>query len=524
MRIKNSLNNMFFGLVGQIISLVMGFIVRTIFIYKLGIEYLGIDGLFTSILVMLSLANLGFDTTMIYSLYKPLAEKDYYKIQALMNLYKKAYSLIGLIVLIIGLMLFPFIPHLINGQTTISNINIIYLMFLLNSVMSYYFVYKQSIIIADQQNFIISKIHSLFTIILNFSVIFLLLITGNYLVILFTQISIRIIENIYIVNKANNLYPYIREKNNAKLSDGDKKSFFGNLYAQMLYKISAIVIDGTDNIIISIFIGISSVGIYSNYLLIMGTIGTLISYIFYSITASVGNLVVEESNEKKYFIFRVINLANFWIYGFISISLLLLFNPFITLWLGESFTFEQYIVMAIVLNFFTAGMQNASTTYRETTGLFKIGKYRPIYAAVINIAVSVFLVQYMGVAGVLLGTVISRLCTYFWYDPYVIFKYIFQKSVKVYFLQYLFNVTTLIVSFILTSYLSNFITNGTYWNLVIQGLLCILIPNLLFYLIFRKTNEFQYLLTIFIMIFKKVISVKILRKRKFTKKTQKVQL
>lgn len=281
----------------------MGFVVRTVFIYTLGIEYLGVDGLFTSILLMFSLANLGFDTAIIYSLYRPLAEKDIYKIQALMNLYQKAYRLIGVVVLLLGLSLLPFLDYLVNADTMIKDINIIYLLFLISSVSSYYFVYKQSIIIADQSNYIISKIHTLFIIISNALQIVLLIIISDYIVVLIVQLTLKVIENVYIANKANKLYPFLKEKNNAKLSKADRREFFENLYSLLLYKISGVVINATDNIIISKFIGIIWVGVYSNYLLILNTLNTLLGYLFYSITASVGNLNVKENAEKNILFF-----------------------------------------------------------------------------------------------------------------------------------------------------------------------------------------------------------------------------
>jgi len=493
MRIQNSLKNMLFGVSGQIISAVMGFVVRTAFVYTLGVEYLGVDGLFTSILIMLSLANLGFDTAMIYSLYKPLAENDTYKVQALMNLYQKAYRLIGIIVLMIGLSLLPFLPYLMNGNTNINNINIIYLLFLFNSVSSYYFVYKQSIIIADQRNHIISKMHSIFTIFSNLIQILVLVMTENFIVVLSAQIAFRVIENIYIANKANKLYPYIKGKNNAQLSKDDKKLFFENLYALLLYRISGVVINGSGNIIMSVFIGIASVGIYSNYILIISTLNTFLSHIFYSVTASIGNLNVKESAEKKYFIFRVLQFSNFWIYGFCTISLWSLVNPFIDLWIGKQYVFDKYIVLAILLNFFTNGMQNASTTFRDTTGLFKKGKYRPIVAAIINIVVSVILVQKIGIVGVLLGSVISRLFTYFWYDPYVIFKYVFKRSVKEYFARYLMFVLLVFISAVITDLAGKIIHTNAYLDIIVRGILCIIIPNLIFFIAFRKLDEFKYI-------------------------------
>ncbi|HDX9579219.1 TPA: sugar translocase [Bacillus pseudomycoides] len=506
MRIQNSLKNMLFGLSGQIISIGMGFIVRTVFIYTLGIDYLGVDGLFTSILMMLSLANLGFDTAIIYSLYRPLAENDSYKIQALMNLYQKAYRFIGLIVLLIGLSLLPFLPHLMNGETKINNINIIYVLFLLSSVSSYYFVYKQSIIIADQRNHIISKIHSVFTIISHSLQIILLIIIGNYIVVLIAQLALRIIENVYIANKANKLYPYLQGENKAKLSKEDRKLFFENLYALLLYKISGVVINGTDNIVIAKFIGITWVGIYSNYLLILNTLNTSLGYLFYSITASVGNLNVKENEEKKYFIFRTLNFLNFWIYGFCTVCLWNLINPFITLWLDEHYVFNKWIIFSIILNFFTAGMQNTSTTFRETTGLFKKGKYRPIIAAVINIVASIILAKQIGIAGVFFGTVISRLCTYFWYDPYVVYKFVFKKSVKLYFVRYSLFVLLVFASILITDILGGIFNTHILINMVIRGILCLVIPNIIFFMLFRKTEEFKYLQNIVKLLMKKITS------------------
>jgi O-antigen/teichoic acid export membrane protein len=498
MRIENSIKNILFGLSGQIISTIMGFVVRTLFIYTLGIEYLGVDGLFTSILLMLSLANLGFDTAMIYSLYKPLANKNIREIQALMHLYQKAYRIIGIVVLAIGLSLLPLLPFLMNGSTEIDHIEWIYLLFLIQSVSSYYFVHKQSIIVADQKNYIINKIHTVFIIISSLVMILLLIWIGNYIIVLCSQVIFRILENVYIAHISNKLYPYLREKPKSSLSIKEKKHFFGNLYSLLLYKLSGVVINGTDNIILAMFVGVASVGMYSNYLLIISTITTLLSYLFHSITASVGNLNVTESPEKKFFIFKVLTLANFWIYGFCTICLWNLFNPFIEIWLGSKYTFSNFIVFAIVLNFFTTGMQSATTIYRDTTGLFKIGKYRPVYAAIINIVVSVFLVGKIGIAGVFIGTVISRLCTYFWFDPYVIYKHVFHKPVYKYFVNYFsFTFLVFVIAEVSNMVFSNIFVNKPLYTLILNFIQSLVIPNVVFYIFFRRTEEFLYLKGIF---------------------------
>lgn len=496
MRIENSIKNIFFGLSGQIISTIMGFVVRTLFIYTLGIEYLGVDGLFTSILLMLSLANLGFDTAMIYSLYKPLADKNIREIQALMHLFQKAYRIIGLVVLVIGLSLLPLLPLLMNGNTDIEHIEWIYLLFLLQSVSSYYFVHKQSIIVADQKNYIINKIHTVFIIISSLVMILLLVWLGNYIIVLSSQVIFRILENVYIAHISNKLYPYLRGKTDSRLSNKEKRHFFSNLYSLLLYKLSGVVINGTDNIVLAMFVGVASVGMYSNYLLIISTITTLLSYLFHSITASVGNLNVTESPEKKFFIFKVLTLANFWIYGFCAICLWNLFNPFIEIWLGSKYTFSSFIVFAIVLNFFTAGMQSATTIFRDTTGLFKIGKYRPVYAAIINIVLSVYLVGKIGIAGVFFGTVISRLCTYFWYDPYVIYKHVFQRSVLGYYSRYIWFSIVVFTCSIIPGAISDMFFDDIRINIWFTGLLCVIIPNLAFILMYNKSEEFIYLVQI----------------------------
>lgn len=493
MRVQNSLKNMIYGLSGQIISTVMGFIARTVFIGALGIEYLSVDGLFSNILTMLSLANLGFDTAVTYSLYKPLAEKDTVRIRALMSYYEKAYRLIGVVVLVAGAALLPFLPHLITGETGIRNLELIYGLFLLNSVLSYYFVYKQTILIADQRQYVISKTHSVFIILANLLQIILLLTLKAYIFILILQIVLRVLENIYIAHRADSLYPFLKHKDEASLSKADKRSLYESIYALMLYRISGVVISGTDNLVISKFVGILWVGLYSNYLLLVNTVDAFLGYIFHSLTASVGHVSATESAEKKYSVFCTIYFASFWLYGFCTVCLWTLLNPFITLWLGEKFLLSRFVIFAILLNFYTTGMQNASTTFRDTTGMFKVGKYRPIIAAGINISVSILLAGKMGIAGVLLGTVISRLCTYFWYDPYILYKVVFHKPVNRHFLKYVCYGALVACSAVICDSAGRALGCRAYADLAVRAALCVLVPNSLFFVLFRASAEFRYL-------------------------------
>ncbi|MEG1254499.1 sugar translocase [Clostridium sp.] len=500
MRIQNSIKNIIFGLGGQLASTILAFITRTVFIYVLGAEYLGIDGLFTNVLSLLSLANLGFDSAIIFSLYKPLSDKNNVEIKGYIGIYSVVYKFVGTFVFFIGILLIPFLPYIISGELNIKeNLTVIYIMFLLNSSISYFYIYKQSILIANQQNYIISKVHTLFMLLSNVLQIVVLLISKNYLLMLGIQLICRVLENIYISKCADKEFPFLKDKKiEGKLSKEKKRSLYKNVYSMLLYKISGTVINSTDNIIISYFVGIFYVGIYSNYLLIISTLRTLLSYIFSSLKASVGNLMVSKDNEKKEFIYYEIFFLSFWIYGFLSICLFILLNDFITIWIGEKYVLDTFTVLIIIVNFYTEGMQNVSTTYRDTTGLFSVGKYRPIIAAIINIIVSIILAPKLKISGILLGTIISRVLVYFWFDPYVIHKYVFKKRIMSYFIEYIKKVFIIVatgnITFLVTK---TIIVESLFLRFFINCGICILVPNVIFLTIFYKNKYFKYLNNIF---------------------------
>ncbi|MEG1410485.1 MAG: oligosaccharide flippase family protein [Romboutsia sp.] len=500
MRTTNSIRNIVFGLGSQFTSIIISFITRTVFIYSLGGNYLGVEGLFTNVLSLLSLANLGFDTAIIYSLYKPLSNNNKSEIKGYMEFYSKVYKIIGIAVLCIGLLLIPFLPHLINGEVDIKeNITLIYIMFLLSSVASYFYVYKQSILQANQQSYIISKVHTVFIIVSNIVQIIIIVLFKQYLALLVIQLILRLIENIYISRVTDKKFPFLNDKNiKAELTEEKKSKLYKDVYSMFLYKISGTIINSTDNLVISSFIGILAVGVYSNYLLIVSTLNTLLSYIFSSLTASVGNLVASNEEEKAEFIFYEIFFLSFWFYGLSSICLYVLFNDFIMIWLGNDYLLDMFTVSIIVINFYTSGMQNASTTYRNTTGLFSVGKYRPIIAAIINIGASILLVPRLGIAGVLLGTVISRISVYFWFDPYVIHKYTFKSNTKKYFCKYIYYTTIFIGITIITNSLTNLIYfNNIYTNFMLKILICVTVPNLIIILIFNKNKYYIYILNLY---------------------------
>lgn len=497
MRSKKSLINISAAVIGQIFAVLISFISRLVFVRILGAEYLGVNGLFTNLLSMLALVELGIGPAIIYSLYKPLAFNDVQKVKALMSLYARAYWIVGLVVLIIGLAIMPFLDLIIKDPPSIPDLQIIYLLFLTNSVITYFFSYKRSLIIADQRSYITTIYRYSFYFVLNVIQIIILLMTKNYLLFLFAQILSTFLENFLVSLKANQMYPYIKGRNNEKLDEETKAIIFKNVRALVYHKIGGTAVFGTSSIIISAFVGIVWVGLYSNYLLITNALNIIIGQFFTAITASVGNLNAYEDKEKSNFIFKTLFFISWWIFGFSSICLLVLFNPFITLWLGSEFTMEFYVVLMIVINFFVTGMRKATLTFKDSMGLFWNDRYKPLAEAIVNLVTALILVQYWGLLGVLVAIFISTMTVCFWVEPYVLYKYGFERSSKEYFLRYVFYTMITILLALLTAFINNILFyDVTIASFIGRLMVCLVVPNVIIVLGFYKTKEFQYLLGI----------------------------
>lgn len=495
-RTNNSLKNMKYAIVGQGLGLLISFVSRMAFVRILSAEYLGLNGLFTNILSILSLAELGVGAAIIYSMYKPLADKDMYKIKALMGLYKKAYVTIGIAIAFIGSALTPFLNYLIKDMPDLPYIKLIYLMFVANSSISYFYSYKRSLIIADQKRYVATFYRYGFYFLLNVIQIIVLLFTRSYIFYLGLQIINTFLENICVSRKTDQLYPFLKEKGSFELDKEEKKTIVQNVKAMVFHKIGSIVVVGTDNILISKFIGVIQVGLYSNYQLIINALNTVFGLVFQSVTASIGNLGATENSKKNKFIFECINLIGFWIYAFSSICLINLFNPFINLWLGAEYLFSMPIVLIIIISFYLSGMRKSVLTFRDALGLFWHDRYKAIFEAGINLVASIILAQYIGIAGIFIGTIISTLTTCFWIEPYILFKYGFEDSVKSYFKKYGFYTINMIIVGVLTWFISSIFSDYSILGFIGKLVVCIIVPNTLFLIIFWRTKEFQYLIVI----------------------------
>ena len=495
MRTKKSLINIGTAVTGQIFAILISFISRLVFVRILGAEYLGVNGLFTNILSMLALVELGIGPAIIYSLYKPLAFNDEQKVKALMNLFAKTYWIVGIVILIIGLAIMPFLDIIIKEPPNIPDLAIIYILFLANSVITYFFSYKRSLIIADQRSYITTIYRYSFYFVLNVIQIIILLKTKDFLLFLFAQIVFTFLENFLVSLKANQMYPYLKGTNNEKLDEETKAAIFKNVRALLYHKLGGKVVFGTSSIIISAFVGIIWVGLYSNYLLITNALNIIIGQFFTAITASIGNLNACGDKERSNFIFKTLFFISWWIFGFSSICLLVLINPFITLWLGSEFTMEFFVVLMIVVNYFITGMRKASLTFKDSMGLFWNDRYKPLAEAAVNLVVALFLVQHWGLVGVLVAICISTMAVCFWVEPYVLYKYGFERSSKEYFLRYVFYTMITILLALLTVFINNILFyDVTITSFLGRLLVCLVVPNVVIILGFYRTKEFQYLL------------------------------
>lgn len=503
-RTANSIKNIKYSVIGQLLFIITNFIARSFFIKILNAEYLGLNGLFSNILSILSFAELGIGPAIVYSMYKPLAEKNEELLKGLMNLYKKAYVTIGLLILFVGASLTPFLDFFIKEIPSINNVELIYLLYVISTASIYFFSYKRSLLVADQKKYIDSAYHYSFLVIKNICQVIVLLLTKNFILYLVLEIIISLFENVYISLRIDKLYPFLKSKNEAFIGDEVKSDIIKNTKAMIFHKFGSVIVNTTDNLLISKFVGIIEVGLYSNYLLISNALKQLFSILFQSIIASIGHLGATESSEKNEFIFKCVDLLGLWIYGFSSIALLSLFNPFIEIWLGERYLFPLNVVLLIVINFYLTGRRKSVLTFKDALGLFWYDRHKPIFEAVINLILSLILVGSLGIRGVILGTIISTLTTSFWIEPYVVHKFGLKVSVKPYFLKYLFGSGIFIILGMLNLWLINFIEGSSLTTFIEKVLVTAFVPNVLFIIIFWRTKEFQYLLNIIKPYFKKI--------------------
>lgn len=494
MRVENSIKNISISIITQIVIILLGFISRKVFLDNLGTEYLGINGLLTNILSMLSLVEGGIGLSIVYNLYKPLADNDIPKITALVQLYKKLYGILAIVIFILSTIMYMFLGTFIKGGTTVPFVGVVYFIFVTKNIISYLNAHKWSLINADQKGYVIAKYNLIFNIVTTVAKIIVLKLTRNYILYLFIELVIFLIQNIYNGKVVNDRYPYIKTKEKYSVDRGTKENLITNVKAIFLHNIGTYCVFGTDNLLISSFIGLKTVGIYSNYTMITTQLASLLTPILNGIGASVGNLIATESKEKNYEIFKVTYLINFWIYSFSVIFLYNLLEPFITWWLGEGLLLNKLAFIFILINFYLTGLRGSINTFKTRAGIFVNDKYAPLIESVTNLGASIILVKYFGLAGIFIGTTISTISIPIWLQSKLVYNKVFEKSVVEYFKKYIIYVLiTLITGFVTTFMCNTFVIAGGFIGLVIKGIVCVFTVNIFYLLLFYKTEEFKYI-------------------------------
>lgn len=495
-RTGNSIKNSGATIFGRIMTLVMEFILRTVLIKTLGIEYGGVSTLFTDILQVLSLMELGLGSAIIFALYKPLAENDHKKINALMHFYKIAYNIIAAGVFILGLCCVPFLNTIVRDVPDIKeDIRLIFMLYVTASSCSYLVVYKETLIRASQQSRVAVRIEM--TVQITFMALesIALFLFHGYLIYLVLRIVTYLVRNLLISREVKKRFPKVDFSSAERLDQGSRLKLMKDIGAMALYKISGVVLNGTDSIIISAFLGTSIVGIMGHFRMLSNFVTNLTNKVWVAVLPSVGNMAVVYDDNKQYHVFTRVNLASFLFSGFCSVTMFNLMNPLVTVWLGSQYTVSTATAFAIAFNMYLFLTILPFQTFRDANGLFVQGKYRPVIMSIINISLSLALVKPCGLFGVLFATPISRLVTQTWFDPFVVYKHVFKKSPMPYYKEFIMHSIISLGSGVAIWFILEWMQiGGGLVRLMVGSVMCVVLLPLLYFFLFRKNEQFTQLI------------------------------
>lgn len=490
-RTSNATRNIIWGFINKFVSLVLPFICRTVTIYVMGAEYTGLGGLFASVLQVLSLAELGIGTAIVFSMYEPIAKGNDEKVCALLNLYKKLYHIIGIIIFGIGLMLMPLIKYFIKGSYPNDiNLYLLYTIYLFNTVISYFlFSYKCSLLNATQRNDISCKIGLFITTITYVTQIVVIAYLHNYYIYALITPVMTVANNVISAHIATKMYPQYFCK--GKLKKEELDPIKENTGALLLYKIGDVFRDSFDSIILSAFLGLTVLTMYQNYNYIQNSVASFLLIITASITAGVGNSIAVESVEKNYADFRKFTLLYMWICGVCTICMAVLYQPFMQIWVGEKLLFSFRIMLVFCLYFYTRKIGDICYSYRQAAGLWKYDKLRPIIESVINLVINILWVKRFGVTGVLMSTILCLIFINFGWGTYILFKYYFKKKMLPYVFDQIYYLIITIIGGTVTYYICGKIVNDGIIGLFLKLIICIVVSNIIYVICFKWKKEYK---------------------------------
>lgn len=480
----------------KVIDIILNFVVRTLFIKLLSDEYLGINGLFSNVLTLLSFAEMGIGNAITYSLYKPIAVNDQEKIKSIMQLFKQAYRTIAVVVLSVGLALIPALDWLIPAEqipNVPESITVIYVFFLFNTVISYLFTYKQTLIIADQKQYVVSIYSEVASILSAIARCVVLVVTKNYLAYLTLQSVVLLLGNFILALRIDKEYPVLRERDAKKLDREELKSITKNVKAMFVFKFGNVIFSGTDNIIIAKIIDVITVGLTSQYTLIINSISSVVGQVLNAFTASIGNINAIEKEEYKEKVFYRVMFLCFWIYGFVCSGIFSCINDLIQVWLGKGYLLDIWVVLALSSVLFFDGLSFVTYTYRVTYGLFQKAVFIPILSSGLNIVLSIVLGKKIGLAGIYFATALARLLSTNLIDSYLVTKHCFHKKPFKYHFLYTGYTLFVVADSMICNLLLSFLPFGGIIGFAGRVILYTVIYNSIFVVFYRKDDNYKFI-------------------------------
>lgn len=496
-RIQKAGKNIIFGYISNLVILLVNFIQRTVFIYVLGKTLSGVNGVYTDVLSVLSLTELGIGTALNYSLYKPVAEHNLEKIKSYMRFYKKAYLTIAGVIAVLGIAISPFLKYILKnpGNLTVGELTLYYYLFLFNTVISYFVTYKYSLVNAEQKNYIQTNITTLTKMATATVQIAVLLLFRNFLFYLLAQSVVELLQKIFVTAYLNRLYPYLRDKDVEKLTAEETQVVATKTKALICHKVGDVARLQTDKIIISSFVNVDTAAIVDNYVYIITYVGNFVNIIFDSVISGFGNVVATESKERQYLLFKVYRFFACWLFGFGAVGFYHLLTPFIGgVWLRDAgWTLPQVTVTLLVMDFYLKGGRTVLLNFKIASGLFEQDRYLPLIQGAVNLVVSIGLVLKIGVTGVYVGTLVSGILANL-IRPGIIYKVCFGKSAGAYFRDSLKYIGVILaVGAVITPIRHAVMGEVTILTFALMVILITLIYNLVFLAVFHRTEEFSYL-------------------------------
>ena len=498
-RMTNTVNNIKYSFLSQIISLLLKFVSRTVFLKTLGVAYSGVSGLYSNVLGILALSEMGFSSAMTFALYKPMADNNTEKLQSLMGLYKKFYRIVAVVIAVLGICLVPFLPSIIKGGEEIGfdKLTIYYLISLLDTVLSYFVSYKYSMVYAEQKGYIHTRISTIFNTALVVLQIIGLLLFKNYVIYLCLSVVVGLIQKFYLNNYLNKRYPFLKAKRCKPLDSSDVKDIKKNVKALVLHNVGAKCIYQTDNIIISAFISIVITGCVSYYLMVIHAVNSFINTVLTSAVSSIGNVIATESKKKQKDIIDKYVFITLYLSGFAAVGFSTLLSPFVELLWGSELVLGNSVVLLLVMSVYITFQLDGINIIKTAAGIFDEDKFVPIVQAIINIVVSILLARHIGLAGVYIGTIVQAIVALIW-KSIITYKVMFKSSIYRYIGQQIYHFILVIISTALCLVIRKwlFVNGVNIWNFAIMTVFVVVIPNMIFIFGSRNKKEMKFVFDI----------------------------